>query len=94
MNVLVIVPATLTRHEEETGVLSPIQEATLLGRLLDQLGSADKLEAVVVTTSDDPEDAAIRRPRGMPEICHASRRAAASASGLTIGGEQTVPRQT
>ncbi len=53
MNVLVIVPATLTRHEEVDG-----------------------------------------RPRGTPEMCHASRRAAASASGSTIGGEQTVPRQT
>ncbi len=53
MNVLVIVPATLTRHEEVDG-----------------------------------------RPRGASEICHASHRAAASASGLTIGGEQTVPRQT
>jgi len=61
MNLLVFVPATLTRDGEETGALSPIQEATLLGRLLDQLGSVDKLEAVVVTTSDDPEDAAISR---------------------------------
>jgi len=79
---------------EETGALSPIQEATLLGRLLGQLESVDKLEAVVVTTSDDPEDAAIRRPRGTPEMCHASRRAAASASGLTIGSEHIAPLQT
>ena len=56
MNLLVIVPATLTRDEEETGVDT--------------------------------------RPRGTPEMCHASRRAAASASGLTIGSEQTAPRQT
>ncbi len=224
MNVLVIVPATLTRHEEETGVLSPVQGAPLIGPFLDRLATVDKLEAVVVTTGDDPEDAAImeiiapragrcvsaawedllgrllsalkaagakggvmlgarnplmdpalvdqvmdllrmtdgmldwigntlspsyprgmeidgftacfmlpkagevsgwrrassnssditgraerrrarssgwrafggvdRRPRGTPEMCHASRRAAASVSGLTIGSEQTVPRQT
>jgi hypothetical protein len=89
MNVLVIVPATLTREGEETGALSPIQGVPLLG-----LGSVDKPEAVVVTTSDDPEDAAIRRPRGTPEMCHASRRAAASASGLTIGSEHIAPLQT
>lgn len=96
MNVLVIVPATLTRDGEETGALSPIQGgAPLIGRLLDRLGSVDKLEAVVVvTTSDNPEDAAIRRPGGTPEMCHASRRAAASASGLTIGSEQIAPLQT
>ena len=93
-NVLVIVPATLTRDGEETGALSPIQGAPLLGRLFDRLGSVDNLEAVVVTTSDDPEDAAIRRPRGTPEMCHASRRAAASASGLTIGSEHIAPLQT
>ena len=58
------------------------------------LGSFDELEAVVVTTSDDPEDAAIRRPRGTLEMCHASRRAAASTSGFTIGSEQTAPVQT
>jgi hypothetical protein len=93
MNALVIVPATPTRDGEETGALSTIQEATLLGRLLDRLGSVDKLEAVVVNTGDDPEDAAIRRPRGTLEMCHA-RRAAASASGLTIGSEHIVPLQT
>ena len=76
------------------GALSPIQGAPLLGRLLDRLGSVDNLEAVVVTTSDDPEDGAIRRPRGTPEVSHASRRAAASASGLTMGSEQIAPLQT
>jgi hypothetical protein len=75
-------------------VLSPIQGAPLLGPFLDRLATVDKLEAVVVTTGDDPDDDAIRRPRGTPYMCHASRRVAASASGLTIGGEQTVPWQT
>ena len=76
------------------GALSPIQGVPLLGRLLDRLGSVDKLQAVVVMTGDDREDAAIRRPRGTPKMCHASRRAAASASGLTIGSEHIAPLQT
>ncbi len=59
MNFLAIVPATLMRDGKETGVLSPIQGAPLLGRMLDRLASVDKLEGVVVMTSDDPMDAAV-----------------------------------
>ena len=59
MKVLAIIPATLKQDGVETGVLSPVQDAPLLGRLLDRIACVDKLDSVVVTTSDDPEDDAI-----------------------------------
>lgn len=59
MNVLAIIPATLMREGRETGALSPICGTPLLGHLLDRLSSVSKLAGIVVTTSDDPEDAAI-----------------------------------
>ena len=60
MNVLAIVPATLRREGRETGILSSIEEKPLLGHLLDRLSGVNKLEGLVVTTSDEPEDDAIR----------------------------------
>ena len=44
----------------ETGVLAPLAGAPLLGRLLDRLAHAEKLVGIVVTTSDEAEDAPIR----------------------------------
>jgi spore coat polysaccharide biosynthesis protein SpsF len=60
MNVVAIIPATLMREGRETAVLAPVQEKPLLGHLLDRLDSVNKLDGAIVTTSDDPEDAAIR----------------------------------
>lgn len=69
MNVLAIIPATLMREGRETGVLAAVAGQPLLGRLLDRLSGVGKLEGIVVTTSDDPEDGAIRdycAARGTP----------------------------
>ncbi len=59
MNVLAIIPATLLREGRETGILSSLAGKPLLGHLLDRLANVRKLEGIVVTTSDEPEDAAI-----------------------------------
>ena len=60
MNVLAIVPATLRREGRETGILSFVEDKPLLGHLLDRLSGVNKLEGIVVTTSDELEDDAIR----------------------------------
>jgi hypothetical protein len=59
MNVLALVPATLAREGREAGILSPILGKPPLGYLLDRLANVSKLDGIVVTTTDEPEDAAI-----------------------------------
>jgi spore coat polysaccharide biosynthesis protein SpsF len=59
MNVLAIVPATLSRDGRETGQLAPVLGKPPLGHLLDRLAHAEKLASIVVTTSDEAQDAPI-----------------------------------
>lgn len=60
MNVVAIVPASLLDHDgRETGVLAPLAGRPVLGHVLDRLALANKLDGIVVTTSDAPEDTAI-----------------------------------
>lgn len=69
MNVLAIISATTMQDGRETGALAPLAGAPLLERLLDRLTHAEKLVGIVVTTSDEPEDAPIRdfcAARGTP----------------------------
>ncbi|OAI30777.1 spore coat biosynthesis protein F [Methylosinus sp. R-45379] len=94
MNVLAIISAATTQDGRATGVLAPLAGAPLLGRLLDRLAHAEKLAGIVVTTSDEPDDAPIREfcaARGTPCQTGArddliGRQLAAMAAAAAKGG--------
>lgn len=59
MTLIAIVPATLSRDGQDTGVLTPMGGVPLLDRLLARLSKVDKLAQIVVLTSDADEDAVL-----------------------------------
>lgn len=72
MDVVAIVPASLSREGAPTGILHEVAGAPVLGHLLDRLKGVDKLAGLMVATTDAPEDAAVAAfcaGRGVP--CHA-----------------------
>jgi spore coat polysaccharide biosynthesis protein SpsF len=56
MNVLAIIPATLQHDGQETGILAPIEGKPLLGYMLERVAAVGKLDALAVTTSQEPGD--------------------------------------
>lgn len=71
MTFVAVVPATMARDGQETGVLAPVGGVPLLGRLLDRLATVDKLAQVIVTTTDAAEDEPIAAYCGDRGIrCH------------------------
>lgn len=58
MNVIAIVPATLT-DGHEMSVLAPLAGRPLLGWVLERLARVDKLSGRIVVTSDDPRDESV-----------------------------------
>jgi spore coat polysaccharide biosynthesis protein SpsF len=56
MNVVAIVPATLTAGGPGPNAMTQVRGEPLLGYVLDRLERVDKLSRIVVTTSDDPAE--------------------------------------
>jgi spore coat polysaccharide biosynthesis protein SpsF len=56
MNVVAIVPATLTADGTGPNPMTQVHGQPLLGHVLDRLERVDKLARIVVTTSDDPAE--------------------------------------
>jgi spore coat polysaccharide biosynthesis protein SpsF len=64
MNVVAIVPATLTAggtgpNAKEPNAMTQVRGEPLLGYVLDRLERVDKLSRIVVTTTDDPAEEAL-----------------------------------
>lgn len=60
MNVLAIIPATIEHDGQDTGILTLIDGKPLLGYMLERVAAVEKLEAVAVTTTDEPADRPIK----------------------------------
>ncbi len=59
MNVIAIIPATVEADGPGTNALMQVHGKPLLGHVIDRLARVDKLNRIVVTTSDIPADEAI-----------------------------------